>query len=227
MISRILGNVGVVLLNRSLAGDLNNQNTEMLVQSESLLKKAVELNGEGNFAWRSLGTALIAIRHEDEAISAWKEAGQSPALLFVVLGNRERSKGRKSEALNSYEIAVNIDPTLTEVWYSIGIMRQEIGMADEAILAFQEAWLQGDSKSGNDLARLFYSKRDFRSAADIWHEALERNPENSQRPDWWQWLALSLRADEQWDRGLRVTSDALAEYPEEPHLYVERGICTI
>ncbi len=114
-----------------------------LVQAESHLRKALELEPEANRARYYLGLVLIKQENYDEAEKVLREILRRDAgnpLVFTQLANVYAGKKDYKKALEMLDyIIAYIDPYLTDVHYQRGEVLEKMGRKQEAIAAYQRA----------------------------------------------------------------------------------------
>jgi len=145
LLNRVRRNAGFVALAQTLVATPVKMAPLSAVRAETLLRQAVTYAPEDYVAWRGLGFALAAQGRGDEAIAAWKIAGQMAEELFQ-RGDQARNLGRYEEALLWYERAAAVAPDLWDPWYYMGLTYEELEKWDDAIEAFRQAEKRPDGK---------------------------------------------------------------------------------
>ena len=95
----------------------------------------------------------------------------------------------------------------------------------EQALIWYECAAQLDlAASANAWAGLLQERKNYAASFQVWQQALHSFPEHSQRLSWWQGLAHSLRAREQWQAAVQTSRTALSEFPDDPSLLTGLGM---
>jgi tetratricopeptide (TPR) repeat protein len=145
LISSFAGNVGLLLLARSLSSSvplgLESQVSDAMgrEQARQWLHMATQLNGANSGAWRGQGFGLAAEGQEQEALAAWHAAGIT-GQEFIRRGETARLAGNYLEALVWYERAEKLDPSLpSSVLYYRFLAQRALGHADSAFDSLRRA----------------------------------------------------------------------------------------
>jgi tetratricopeptide (TPR) repeat protein len=145
LISSFAGNVGLLLLARSLyASDLVGlggkvPDTVEREQASQWLSMATQLDGANGGAWRGQGFGLAAEGQEQEATAAWRAAGIT-GQEFIQRGETARLAGNYLEALVWYERAEKLDPSLpSSVHYYRFLAQRALGNEDSAFDSLRRA----------------------------------------------------------------------------------------
>ena len=93
---------------------------------------------ESKAVQRGRGWMLLAEGAEEGALAAW-EAGGVTAGWLAGQGQRAHRAGYFQEALNWYNLAIDLDPEQQEGWYGRGMTNLELGKWDEALADFRRA----------------------------------------------------------------------------------------
>ena len=142
LVSRLVGNIGLVILNRSLAqhgvvlSDVRSDPN--LAQAEQWLRLATGVDARNQGAWRGMGFTLATQGRESEALAAWTTIGVA-ALEFVERGNVARVARRYDEALAWYTRATQLQPDVGDAWYYTGLIHQAKSQWDKARDAFEQS----------------------------------------------------------------------------------------
>ncbi|HLF27057.1 MAG TPA: tetratricopeptide repeat protein [Anaerolineae bacterium] len=127
LVSRLLSNVGLVLLNRSLAqhgvtldGSLADSN---LMQAEQWLRTATEVDPGNRGAWRGLGYLYWATSHVSDALAAWRKVG-TMSDEFVARGEVLRTV-QPEEAEAWLHRALELDPQSCAAHMQLGLLYRE------------------------------------------------------------------------------------------------------
>jgi len=140
--SRLTSNVGLVMLNRSLAQDgvfaAAGRDAPSLAEAERWLTAATNLDATNRGAWRGLGFGLAAQRREDEAVAAWR-AAELTSQDLINFGEQARQSARYGEALDWYAQAARMDPVSGIPWYYIGLGYEGLNDWGQALDSFQYA----------------------------------------------------------------------------------------
>lgn len=127
--------------------------------AEPALREALRLDDHHPRAWHLLAAGLHAHGRHAEAAQALARAGALEPGLADVPATRARwllDDGQAAQALPEIERALAFDPFHHNHWYLLGIVRRQLGRADEAQQAFQAALglNRQDEQARNALARL-------------------------------------------------------------------------
>lgn len=143
-ISSLAGNVGMLLLARSLdsSDPLELESSSIDVrereQAQHWLQAAVALNHGNRGAISGLGFVLASQGRENEALAAWRDA-EAPADLFISRGNLARATGRVETALKWYQRANALPAAGSDGWHYEGLTYGMLGDWDSARQAHEQA----------------------------------------------------------------------------------------
>jgi len=144
-------------------------------------------------------TQKEAIEKKESSLpsSSPKEESSSPSIGIEQEGGRDRilvseglshfnsgvhfyQQGEISKAIQTYQKAIELNPSYVEAYNNLGIIYQEIGDLEGALKAFQKAIEinPGYEKGYNNLGILFLFKGHYDKTAEAFQKALEINPNN-------------------------------------------------
>jgi tetratricopeptide (TPR) repeat protein len=146
LLSRAWGNAGQIALAQALVATPGEPVLPAAMEAEALLRQAVAYAPGNRSAWRGLGFALLAQGREQEALTAWKTAGEMAEEL-IQRGEMARRAKRYEEALVWYKRSVAFAPDSAVLWYYIGLMNEELENWDSALNAFQLAEKQSNNRA--------------------------------------------------------------------------------
>jgi tetratricopeptide (TPR) repeat protein len=188
-----------------------------------LLQHAARHSAENVTLARGWGLLLFVQDKENEATAVWQAAGLAPAEATIVQGHYAQTANHYQAALTWYERTIEYDPTLADVWHTLGNLYRRNEQVTAAKMAYSQAIDLGNASSADLLARLWREEGNLEAAIGIWQTTLDTFPDHQDRLRWWQGLTNSLRAINDWDVGVISVEKALQEFPEDALLYVEKG----
>src|SRR5579863_341891 len=144
-------------------------------------KKTSEDARDLALAWVSLaGNDSGAAANETERLlrAAIKTSPDDPALLSA-LGYSAQKKGNVDDALEFYQKALALDPTLIEAATNLGVIEARSGHLSDALRLWEDAFQRapGQSRIGMDIARVFCVAGQVDKARDSVQRVLEFNPD--------------------------------------------------
>ncbi len=156
--------------------------------AEAALKKACELDKNNADAWAKLGRAQVAKGSIDEAIATYQKSAQDnpqESAFYILLGELYETKQDWASARQAYQKALDLkadDPTASNnLAY---VMLETGGNVDVAMSLAQTArrGLPDSPNAADTLGWVFYQKGAYKSAIDLFMEAL-RLAEKNKMPD--------------------------------------------
>lgn len=136
----------------------------------------------------SIDNLLVALKAapNEEAAAAleaqirglWLQAATPAVKLLLQRGNRELSEGAPSDALDSFDAALDLSPDLLEGWRGRAQARRELGDYVGAVRDIEEL-LKREPRSFlafQELSRVAEARRDWRGALAAWQKVLELSP---------------------------------------------------
>jgi tetratricopeptide (TPR) repeat protein len=141
ILSRALGNLGLVVMTRALVADPKAPDAQALAEAERRLKQAVAWDEGNPGAHRGLALALAIQGKHAEAAAEWQAAGLT-SLDFIAQGDQVRRAGEYEEALWWYKQAALLEPRLpSSVLYLQYLTLRDGGDLDSALPKLQEGTL--------------------------------------------------------------------------------------
>jgi tetratricopeptide (TPR) repeat protein len=105
----------------------------------------------------------------------------------------------------------------------MGTTYQELNVQDKAIEFLKTAWQLDPKSSATELANVYLENGKPLVAVEILLKTLDRVPDSSERLEWWKLLGNTLRDQNKLDDAIFVYREAIAEFPDEPLLYIGLG----
>ena len=105
--------------------------------------------------------------------------------LLLARGARELSENAPSDALDSFDAALDLSPDLLEGWRGRALARRALGDYAGAVRDIQEL-LKREPRSFlafQDLSRVAEARKDWHGALVAWQKVLELDPHTPGRPD--------------------------------------------
>jgi tetratricopeptide (TPR) repeat protein len=147
------------LRSRKLLGDVL-MDVGMLPEATEVYRTAVAMDPDNVKILIGLGAVMLATGDEDsafmhylesgvrlgrndrpwEAVSTLKEAIRvrpGAANARSALGSAYKAAGLNGEALEQFRLAIELDAELIAAWYNLGVVADELGLADEALRGYQ------------------------------------------------------------------------------------------
>ena len=112
------------------------------INSEALLRHALEVTADNYVAHKNLGIALFEKGRLDEATIQFQEAVRlrpDIAIAYYHLGIAFYQQGRVAEAIRQFQQATRLKPNYTMAYNNLGVALARSGQTEEAIRQFQEA----------------------------------------------------------------------------------------
>ena len=129
-------------------------------------------------ALKAAPTDEAAAGLEAQLRTAWQNAATPALRLLLARGQRELGENAASEAVDSFDAALDLDPTLVEAWRGRAAARLRLGDAPGAARDLGEV-LKREPRSfeaWQDLSRLAEVRNDWRGALSAWQKLLELDP---------------------------------------------------
>lgn len=144
---------------RKLLGDVL-MDVGMLAEATEVYRTAVAMDPDNVKILIGLGAVMLATGDEDsafmhylesgvrlgrngrpwEAVSTLKEAVRvrpGAANARSALGSAYKAAGLNGEAVEQFRLAIELDAELIAAWYNLGVVADELGLADEALRGYQ------------------------------------------------------------------------------------------
>ncbi len=129
-------------------------------------------------ALRAAPNEQVAKALEDQIREAWAKSA-SPALrLLLARGARELAEGAAGDAADSFDAALDLDPSLLEAWRGRAQARLRGGDPAGAVRDIQEVLRREprDFAALQDLSHVAEAQRDWKGALAAWQKVLELDP---------------------------------------------------
>ena len=129
-------------------------------------------------ALRAAPSEAAAGALEAEIRTAWLNLASPAIRLLLVRGAREVEEGAASDAVDSFDAALDLDSDLVEAWRGRAKARQRLGDPAGAIRDLQEVLRREPRHFAalQDLSRIAESQRDWRGALAAWQKVLDLDP---------------------------------------------------
>jgi tetratricopeptide (TPR) repeat protein len=160
-----------------------------------------------------------ALAHYEAAV----DLGAASADLFSRRGELLRALGRLSEALDSYDRALALQPDAKAGWNSRGVVLEGLGRLNEAVeshdraIALDPDYVLPHHNRGSALLKL----ERLEEAIDAFDQVLARNPAI---PETWNFRAVALATLERYDEALESSERALQLRPDYPEAHNNRSV---
>lgn len=129
------------------------------------------------------------------------------------LGLKQVSAGEFSQAISSWEKALNINPNLSEAWHNRGSALGRLGDYEAAVESFQSALtIDPDNyQAWNDRAHALYQLQNWVEAVNSWSNAIKIMPGNHL---FWYNRGCALEQLEKWQDAIASYEKALEIKPD-------------
>ena len=129
-------------------------------------------------ALKAAPTDEAAAGIEAQLRAVWQNAATPALKLLLSRGQRELGENAASEAVDSFDAALDLDPNLLEAWRGRAAARLRLGDAPGAARDLGEV-LKREPRSfeaWQDLSRLAEARNDWRGALSAWQKLLDLDP---------------------------------------------------
>jgi tetratricopeptide (TPR) repeat protein len=129
-------------------------------------------------ALRAAPTEEAAAAIEAQISALWQNAASPAIRLLLSRGARELSEAAATEAFESFDAALDLDPDLLEAWRGRAQARLRMGDPAGAARDIQEV-LRREPRhfaAWQDLSRIAEARGDWRGALAAWQKMLESDP---------------------------------------------------
>ncbi|MDF1588695.1 MAG: tetratricopeptide repeat protein [Gammaproteobacteria bacterium] len=144
------------------------------------MKKPVTANQPGQFELQPIVTALNMGQLEQAQALAKKLLKHYPKsfALFNLYGNALAGQNKCKEAVDSFRNALQIDPTIAELHFNVGILLTNLNRIDEAIISYKKAVSLKPSLTDvhYNLGTALQSQAKFAQAAISYQKAVDLEP---------------------------------------------------
>lgn len=232
-------NWGYLIWNQAQAAPAAGRNAitgARLNQAATRLAHATQDAPEYDSGWRALGFIKLAQGDEQEALAAWRRAGEMAGEL-IRRGLSAETDGADREALSWYLRATQVAPETTDAWSYLGLLYEKMGDRAAAV----EAYASGAKRSASEQfgrSDLYYRQasgmRSLPGATD-WEEILAATDaaarENDFRSAWNRVQLHALRGEALRELGrpaeaAQAYAQVLTEQPEDYWANVHLGNLT-
>jgi tetratricopeptide (TPR) repeat protein len=142
LISSSFSNLGAVILNHNQVSDGSQYGVSGSIfntlEVKQALKRAIQLRGQNDSAWRTLGYIWLAEKEEGEAIAAWRHVPEMSSEMYA-WANRAIDEEDPTTALTWHKRHTALLPEFGDSWYYQGLILVQQGKWSEALSAFEEA----------------------------------------------------------------------------------------
>ena len=158
------------------------------IKAEAAFRKSLELNPNNTDALAKLGGVLVSKGSTDEAIERYKQAAQQnprEAGFYTLLGELYETKQDWATAKQMYQKAIDIRANNPLAANNLAYLMVQTGDNLDAALALAQIARRGMAESPNaadTLGWVYYQKGSYRSAIDLFEEALKL-AEKAKQPD--------------------------------------------
>ncbi len=129
-------------------------------------------------ALRTAPSEQAAAVIEDQLRRRWHDAASPAIKLLLSRGARELNEGVASDAVDSFDAALDLDPKLVEAWRGRSQARLRLGDTGGAIRDIEEALRREPNSfaAWQDLSRIAEARGDWHGAFSAWEKMLEIDP---------------------------------------------------
>ena len=129
-------------------------------------------------ALRAAPNEQVAKALEDQIRDAWAKAASPAVRLLLTRGARELEEGAAGDATDSFDAALDLDPTLLEAWRGRAQARLRGGDSAGAIRDIQEVLRREprDFAALQDLSHIAEAQHDWKGALSAWQKVLDLDP---------------------------------------------------
>lgn len=171
-----------------------------------------------------LGTGLYQIGAHSQGIQHLKQSlsVQPNPLAYNNLGVIHLALHQNKEAVESFEMAVQLDPNYAEGYWHLGAALRATKDYKKSIDSCKKATLLSPSseKAFFNLANTLHDIKMYRDAISAYNKSIELNPEFS---DAYAGMALSLFELAQYEEALTSYNKAINKNPSDPYLFYNKG----
>ena len=157
--------------------------------AEAALKKAAELDKNNGDALAKLGRVQVEKGSVDEAIATYQKSVQdnpNESIFYILMGELYESKQDWEKAKQSYQKALDLKPDNPVASNNLAYVMLETGGNVDVALSLAQTARRGlpDSPNAADtLGWVFYQKGAYKSAIDLFEEALRLAEKNKATDD--------------------------------------------
>lgn len=129
-------------------------------------------------ALKAAPTEEAAAALERQIATAWQNAATPALKLLLSRGHRELGENAASEAVDSFDAALDLDPNLLEAWRGRSAARLRLGDSAGAARDLGEV-LKREPRSfeaWQDLSHVAEAQGDWRGALSAWQKLLDLDP---------------------------------------------------
>ena len=176
--------------------------------------------------WKGLGTALILMGRNEEALLPLQKAAQlmpEDVGVYNNLGNTLQAMGHMTEAEFNFRHVLSINPSYAEAHCNLGNTLKITGRFNEAEVCYRRALqLKPDyAEAHNNLGNTLYEQGQSEMAEASFQEALRINPDFVEA---YNNLATSLRKQGKLDEAIAICHKALLLNPAYAYAHYNMGL---
>ena len=148
------------------------------VSAQSPLPKAGPSAAELIDALHKAPSEQAAAVIEDQLRHRWHDAASPAIKLLLSRGARELKEDAAGDAVDSFDAALDLDPSLAEAWRGRSQARLRIGDTDGAVRDIEEALRREPNSfaAWQDLSHVAEARGDWHGALAAWEKVLEIDP---------------------------------------------------
>lgn len=200
--------------------------TLRFAEADSLIARAIALNGRNPGYHNNRGLALQSAGKLDAAMACYEEAlALNPryAEAHYNLGIARGAAGRLDEAVECYRRALALKPGYAQAHNNLGNAFKDLGRRDEAEASYRSALaaVPGYAEAHNNLGNILREGGRLAEAVESYRRALELNP---RYPDAHHNLGRVLGDQGQLDQAIESYRRALALRPEQAEAHNDLGM---
>ncbi|HEY5910479.1 MAG TPA: tetratricopeptide repeat protein [Verrucomicrobiae bacterium] len=206
-------------------GLLTMRQAEFWRDSETLFRRAVEVEPKNYLAYNNLGFYFANHGRPAEALENYRKSIENNPNYEDALNNMGHAlaqQQRHAEAIPYYEAALRVRPLHVEVHNNLGNGLSELGKIDEAIAHYRIALEQkpDHADAHNNLGIALAMKGKLDEALPHFREAIRLRPNYASAHSN---LGNALAAQQKWDDAIKEYRECLRLNPDDPQAYNNLG----